>query len=219
MSFLNDIKKLFSGKQSWLFLAVIIVLALGLAHYSSNKGLLGENMSSQRLLSQNDPNVTGEKLAAQQAGNVQPSAPLGGNGGFAQVSGVNSGVKSGMPSSCSPQSMPDPAALLPKDNNGAWAKLNPSGQGNLDSVSLLKAGYHIGIENSIFTEFSGCVNENLNTIDKSVLLQNLNSFFPNCKNVNFEIFGTSLATINFIISIALAIIIIKYFRDEKNVKN
>ena len=146
MSFLNDIKKLFSGKQSWLFLAVIIVLALGLAHYSSNKGLLGENMASQRLLSQNDPNVTGEKLAAQQAGNVQPSAPLGGNGGFAQVSGVNSGVKSGMPSSCSPQSMPDPAALLPKDNNSAWAKLNPSGQGNLDSVSLLKAGYHIGID-------------------------------------------------------------------------
>ena len=25
-------------------------------------------------------------------------------------------------------------------------KLNPSGQGNLDSVSLLKAGYHIGID-------------------------------------------------------------------------
>ena len=146
MNFLKDIKKLFSGKQSWLFLAVIIVLALGLAHYSSNKGLLGENMSSQRLLSQNDPNVTGEKLAAQQAGNVQPSAPLGGNGSFAQVSGMNSGVKSGMPSSCSPQSMPDPAALLPKDNNSAWAKLNPSGQGNLDSVSLLKAGYHIGID-------------------------------------------------------------------------
>lgn len=146
MSFLNDIKKLFSGKQSWLFLAVIIVLALGLAHYSSNKGLLGENMTGQRLMSQNDPNVTGEKLAAQQAGNVQPSAPLGGNGGFAQVSGMDSGVKAGMPSSCSPQSMPDPAALLPKDNNSAWAKLNPSGQGNLDSVSLLKAGYHIGID-------------------------------------------------------------------------
>ena len=146
MSFLNDIKKLFSGKQSWLFLAVIIVLALGLAHYSSNKGLLGENMTGQRLMSQNDPNVTGEKLAAKQAGNVQPSAPLGGNGSFAQVSGMDSGVKSGMPSSCSPQSMPDPAALLPKDNNSAWAKLNPSGQGNLDSVSLLKAGYHIGID-------------------------------------------------------------------------
>ena len=103
-------------------------------------------MTGQRLVSQNDPSVTGEKLAAQQAGNVQPSAPLGGNGGFAQVSGMDSGVKTGMPPSCSPQSMPDPAALLPKDNNSAWAKLNPSGQGNLDSVSLLKAGYHIGID-------------------------------------------------------------------------
>ena len=146
MSFLNDIKKLFSGKQSWLFLAVIIVLALGLAHYSSNKGLLGENMSGSRTMPHAQQGVTGEQLSAQQAGNAQPSAPLGGNGGFAQVSGMNSGVKSGMPSSCSPQSMPDPAALLPKDNNSAWAKLNPSGQGNLDSVSLLKAGYHIGID-------------------------------------------------------------------------
>tara|TARA_Y100001970_G_scaffold285790_1_gene406448 strand:+ start:128 stop:604 length:477 start_codon:yes stop_codon:yes gene_type:complete len=82
--------------------------------------------------------------------------------------------------------------------------------------SVIISGYHIGIENSIFTEFSGCVNENLNTIDKSVLLQNLNSFFPNCKNVNFEIFGTSLATINFILSIALVFISIKYYLYEKN---
>ena len=148
MSFLNDIKKLFSGKQSWLFLAVIIVLALGLTHYSSNKGLLGEGMSgAQRLLSQNG-GVTGEQLAATSGaqGNVQPSAPLGANGGFAQVSGMNTGVQSGMPSSCTPQSMPDPAALLPKDQNSAWSKLNPSGQGNLDKVNLLKAGYHIGID-------------------------------------------------------------------------
>ena len=148
MSFLNDIKKLFSGKQSWLFLAVIIVLALGLTHYSSNKGLLGEGMSGeQRLLSQNG-GVTGEQLAATSGaqGNVQPSAPLGANGGFAQVSGMNTGVQSGMPSSCTPQSMPDPAALLPKDQNSAWSKLNPSGQGNLDKVNLLKAGYHIGID-------------------------------------------------------------------------
>ena len=146
MNVLNDIKKLFSGKQSWLFLAVIIVLALGISHYSSNKGFMGENMSGSRMMLHAQQGVTGEQLSAGQSGNVQPSAPLGGNGGFAQVSGMDSGVKAGMPSSCSPQSMPDPAALLPKDNNSAWAKLNPSGQGNLDSVSLLKAGYHIGID-------------------------------------------------------------------------
>ena len=82
--------------------------------------------------------------------------------------------------------------------------------------SVIISGYHIGIENSIFTEFSGCVNENVNTIDKTELLQSLNSFLPNCKNVNFKIFGISLATINFILSIALIYISIKYFLNEKN---
>ena len=82
--------------------------------------------------------------------------------------------------------------------------------------SVIVSGYHIGIENGIFSEFSGCTSENFNTIDKTELLQNLNSFFPNCKDVNFKIFGISLATINFILSIALIYISIKYFLNEKN---
>ena len=82
--------------------------------------------------------------------------------------------------------------------------------------SVIISGYHIGIENGIFSEFSGCTSENFNTIDKTELLQNLNSFFPNCKDVNFKIFGISLATINFILSIALIYISIKYFLNEKN---
>tara|TARA_B100000029_G_C17529558_1_gene942846 strand:+ start:947 stop:1150 length:204 start_codon:yes stop_codon:yes gene_type:complete len=65
-------------------------------------------------------------------------------------------------------------------------------------------------------EFSGCKNENLNTIDKTELLQSLNSFLPSCKDVNFRIFGFSLATINFLLSIALTVITIKYFYYEKN---
>ena len=39
----------------------------------------------------------------------------------------------------------DPSCLLPKDTNSEWGKLNPSGQGDLENVSLLKAGSHIGI--------------------------------------------------------------------------
>jgi hypothetical protein len=35
---------------------------------------------------------------------------------------------------------------LPKDNNGEWAQLNPSGKGELANVNLLKSGYHIGID-------------------------------------------------------------------------
>ncbi len=82
--------------------------------------------------------------------------------------------------------------------------------------SILLSGYHLGIENNIFNEFSGCQNESVDTIDKSELLQNLNNYLPNCKNVNFRIFGLSLATINFIISIALTAFTIKYLFNEKN---
>ena len=82
--------------------------------------------------------------------------------------------------------------------------------------SIIISGYHVGIENNIFSEFSGCTNQNINTIDKSELLRNLNNFLPNCKDVNFKIFGLSLATINFLLSIALTVIIIRYFIYEKN---
>ena len=83
-------------------------------------------------------------------------------------------------------------------------------------ISVTISGYHLGIENNFFMEFSGCKNENLNTIDKTELLQSLNSFLPSCKDVNFRIFGFSLATINFLLSIALTVITIKYFYYEKN---
>ena len=39
----------------------------------------------------------------------------------------------------------DPKELLPKDSNSEWAKLNPTGNGDLSDVNLLKAGHHIGI--------------------------------------------------------------------------
>ena len=82
--------------------------------------------------------------------------------------------------------------------------------------SFVISGYHVGIENNIFMEFSGCKNENINTTDKAELLQSLNNFLPSCKEVNFKIFGFSLATINFIISIALTLITTKHLFYEKN---
>jgi hypothetical protein len=50
-----------------------------------------------------------------------------------------------IPSSSS-QNSPDPSELLPKDVNNEWARLNPTGKGELSQVNLLKAGYHIGID-------------------------------------------------------------------------
>ena len=40
----------------------------------------------------------------------------------------------------------DPADLLTIDQNNEWAKLNPTGVGDLDSVNLLRAGQHAGID-------------------------------------------------------------------------
>ena len=82
--------------------------------------------------------------------------------------------------------------------------------------SLGISGYHVGIENNIFIEFSGCKNDNINMTDKAELLQSLNNFLPSCKEVNFKIFGLSLATINFILSIALTLITIRYLNNEKD---
>ena len=66
------------------------------------------------------------------------------------------------------------------------------------TLNFLISGYHYGIENNIFVEFSGCTNNSLGTIDKKELLLSLNNSLPNCKDVNFKVFGLSLATINFI---------------------
>ena len=84
--------------------------------------------------------------------------------------------------------------------------------------SVIISGYHLGIENKFFAEFSGCTNENLNTIDKTELLKSLNKYLPGCSDVNFKVFGLSLATINFFLSIALITITIKYLIYEKNPK-
>jgi len=36
--------------------------------------------------------------------------------------------------------------------------------------SSILAGYHVGIENNIFSEFSGCTNSNINLIDKTDII-------------------------------------------------
>ena len=82
--------------------------------------------------------------------------------------------------------------------------------------SFLLSGYHLGIEQEIFKEFSGCTGKSLNIIDKTELLKSLNSEIKSCKNVDFRIFGLSLATINFLLSFVIFILIIKVIKNEKN---
>ena len=82
--------------------------------------------------------------------------------------------------------------------------------------SLLLSGYHFGIEQEIFSEFSGCTANSINITDKNELLKLLNSEVNSCKNVDFRILGLSLATINFLLSFIIFILILKVIKNEKN---
>ena len=83
-------------------------------------------------------------------------------------------------------------------------------------LSFLLSGYHFGIEQEIFKEFSGCTGNSINIIDKNELLKLLNSEVNTCKNVDFKIFGLSLATINFLLSFIIFILVLKVIKNEKN---
>ena len=84
------------------------------------------------------------------------------------------------------------------------------------SISVLISGYHYGIENNIFEEFSGCTANTLEIIDKSELLKSLNNNVSSCKDVNFKLFGISLAGINFLLSLLIVIYSLKILVYEKN---
>ena len=83
-------------------------------------------------------------------------------------------------------------------------------------ISAILSGYHVGIENSIFEEFSGCTSENINITNKLDLLNSLKKTMPSCKDVDFKLFGLSLATINLIISLIISAISITIIKYEKN---
>ena len=82
--------------------------------------------------------------------------------------------------------------------------------------SFLLSGYHFGIEKEIFSEFSGCTNNSLDITDKSKILESLSQNMPSCKEINIKIFGLSLATINFMISLTISAINILIIKNEKN---
>ena len=82
--------------------------------------------------------------------------------------------------------------------------------------SFLLSGYHLGIEQEIFKEFLGCTGDSINITDKNELLKFLNSDVKSCKNVDFTIFGLSLAAINFLLSFIILVLILKVIKNEKN---
>lgn len=135
---------------------LVMILAAGavlyvIMNYSSGKSTILSGLTNSGAVA-SQSNVQLSKYPAGGAGccpgvggqNYGPSSPLGQNSSPASAQGVGTSVH-GLPPSCSQQQVVDPKELLPKDNNSEFSQLNPMGAGDLQDVSLLKSGYHIGI--------------------------------------------------------------------------
>ena len=84
------------------------------------------------------------------------------------------------------------------------------------SISVIISGYHFGIENNIFKEFTGCSANTIEIINKKELLKSLNSEVVNCKDIDYKLFGISLAGLNFLLSLLIVIFSLKVLVYEKN---
>jgi len=145
------LKKL-ANNQIVMVLAAVV--AIGAVYYYSQgfnlalSGMSGVNEAGQagddqQMESSSSPNDRQIQCAAG-GNNFVPSLPLGQNAGNASARGASTDTY-GLPPSCAKQQVVDPAELLPRDANSEFSKLNPMGSGDLQNVSLLKAGWHIGI--------------------------------------------------------------------------
>ena len=87
----------------------------------------------------------------------------------------------------------------------------------LSLISLLGAVlafYHFGIEQGFFSESIVCESQNLQEgLTKQDILKQLKQNTISCKDVNFTLFGLSLASINAIVSFALFMIFVRLYRN------
>jgi len=87
----------------------------------------------------------------------------------------------------------------------------------LSVISLLGAVlafYHFGIEQGFFDESIVCKAQNLQEgLSKQDILEQLKQNTVSCKNVNFTLFGLSLASINTIVSFVLFVIFIRLYKN------
>ena len=83
-------------------------------------------------------------------------------------------------------------------------------------LSVLISGYHYGVENNIFEEYSGCTSNSLEIIDKTELLNSLKENVASCKDAIFKLFGMSLAGINLILSLFIIVYSFLILLYEKN---
>jgi hypothetical protein len=140
----SSLKKLWSDYGIGA-LVVLLIVAYGVSvfgKYLTTKGMYGAESYAST------PN-SAYAGAGSGRGSVpsgpRPAEDLGKNEVYASVKGMST-PNVGVPTSCSKPNIQNPSDLLPKDSNGEWAQLHPTGKGELSNINLLKAGYHIGID-------------------------------------------------------------------------
>ena len=84
-------------------------------------------------------------------------------------------------------------------------------------VSIILSVYHVGIETGFIEETMSCKTLNNNLSKDAILKQFESNLASSCKEVNFKLFGFSLASINIILSLILTFIYYKiYLWMKKN---
>lgn len=125
------------GVGTIVMLLLILFGAYYFASYLTTKGSAGHEAAGESMKAAygNAP-----------APGVQPAAPMGENEVYSSAEGTQTSMPTA-PTACTTASIQNPSELLPSEaGSGEFAQLNPSGQGELANVNLLKAGYHIGID-------------------------------------------------------------------------
>ena len=142
------LKNLMRNMKTHYIIAFIAVVILGYAimQYSHQKGTSADGFNGYAYESSGNSaaETKGQQLMNGGNNGARPAEPAGQNEVYASVSGIttsNLGLSSAVKASVA-----NPSDLLPRDTNSAWAQFNPAGKGDLKNVSLLKAGYHIGID-------------------------------------------------------------------------
>ena len=83
-------------------------------------------------------------------------------------------------------------------------------------ISMILSGYHVGIEQELYQSIFNCSDDNLSILEEGKLLESLSVINPDCRNVNFTVFGVSLATINFVLSFVISSVSYYLYSYAKN---
>ena len=137
---LKQVQKIIS--DNWVVILALLVGVVGIGRYSFVKNEMPDTMTSNRAVEGSGSAKTGVVSSPQPAG-VAAAGPVGTNSDYAKVQGIQTS-SAGLPAT-DKKSVNNPADLLPTDSNSEWARLNPSGQGDISQVTTLEAGHHLGM--------------------------------------------------------------------------